>query len=220
MDGSVFKRCGCPTRLDARGRKLTCAKQHGSWYYKLRVDAPAGRRQVVKGGFPTKAQAEQALAELRVGRPGHTQPGRATSVSVREYLEQWLVTVRPTLEAAAWANYSTCLRRYVLPHLGSLTLTSVTGARLSEFYALLVDRGGKDGRPLSHTTVRTAHRLLHKCFGDAVREDLLAVNPADRATPPKRRRYEPVVWDATQAAAFLRHARGDRLFAAWLVALT
>jgi hypothetical protein len=66
MRGSVFKRCTCPVRRDARGRVLACPKRHGSWTF--RVDVPAAadgplRRQVTRGGFPTKAVAEQALRE-------------------------------------------------------------------------------------------------------------------------------------------------------------
>ena len=38
MRGSVYKRCTCPVRRDERGRKITCGKAHGSWFYK--VDVP------------------------------------------------------------------------------------------------------------------------------------------------------------------------------------
>lgn len=64
MRGSVFKRCTCPARTDDKGRKVTCGKQHGSWTYKVDVPSLNGaRRQVVRGGFPTRKDAEQAMAE-------------------------------------------------------------------------------------------------------------------------------------------------------------
>ena len=182
MRGSVFKRCTCPVRLNDKGRKITCGKQHGSWSDK--VDLPV------------------------------------TRLSVNAHFDQWLVSVRPTLEVAAWSNYRMCIDRYARPFIEAIDLAKLTGAMLSAHYASLIDGGGRNGRTLSPTTVRTVHRVLNKAFGDAVRDDLLMFNPALKAVPPKRRRYEATVWTAEQAMRFLTAMREDPLYAAWLVALS
>jgi integrase len=139
---------------------------------------------------------------------------------VEEYLDQWLVSIRPSLADAAWTNYRRCIDLYVRPQLGKHQLAQLTGAMLTAHYAHLIAAGGAKGKPLSPTTVRTVHRVLNKAFGDAVRDDLLPANPAQRATPPTRRRYEAQVWTAEQAMTFLGAVRSDRLYAAWLVALS
>lgn len=72
---------------------------------------------------------------------------------------------------------------------------------------------------MSPTTVRLVHRVLTKALSDAVDCRLLAANPAQHAKVPARRRTEMRTWKAEQAAAFLRSAAGDRLYAAWLLAL-
>ena len=70
MRGSVFKRCTCPVRRDEKGRRITCGKQHGSWSFKVDLPVDVGRRkQVVKGGFATKRDAEQVMADV-VARAG------------------------------------------------------------------------------------------------------------------------------------------------------
>jgi integrase len=220
MRGSVFKRCTCPVRRDARGRRVTCAKQHGSWSYKVDVPGYGGeRRQVAKGGFATKRDAEEAMAEV-VSKAARGQLPRVTRLRVEEYLDQWLVSIRPSLADAAWTNYRRCIDLYVRAQLGKHQLAQLTGAMLTAHYAHLIAAGGAKGKPLSPTTVRTVHRVLNKAFGDAVRDDLLPANPAQRATPPKRRRYEAQVWTAEQAMTFLGAVRSDRLYAAWLVALS
>ena len=220
MRGSVFKRCTCPVRVDERGRKVTCGKQHGSWSYKLDVPALDGsRRQLVRGGYPTRKDAEEALAEtLAKAHRGTVLP--STRLTVSDYLDQWLLSVKPTLEVAAWTNYRTCIDRYVRAGVGRIELAKLTGSMLSAHYASLIEGGGRNGRALSPTTVRTVHRVLNKALGDAVRDDLLAVNPALKAVPPKRRRYEATVWTADQAMRFLTAMREDPLYACWLVALS
>ena len=60
--GTVDKRCQC---RDRQGRRVTsCRKDHGSWWFKL--ESPPGptsgrRRQVARGGYRTKADAESAM---------------------------------------------------------------------------------------------------------------------------------------------------------------
>src|SRR4051812_43155137 len=115
MRGSVFKRCTCPVRRDERGRKVTCSKAHGSWSYKVDVPGEVGRRrQIVKGGFGTKREAEEAMADL-VAKAARGVVPAVTRLTLGEYLDEWLVGVRPTLEVAAWTNYRTCIDRYVKP---------------------------------------------------------------------------------------------------------
>ncbi len=51
-------------------------------------------------------------------------------------------------------------------------------------------------------------------------DELIEHNPVTRAVPPKRRRHEARVWTAEEAVCLLTAARNDRLYAAWLVALS
>ncbi len=70
MKGTTYKRCKCPARYNAAGKRLACAKKHGSWSYVIDVPlSEAGRRtlgrqQVTRGGFATEdsAEAEKRLA--------------------------------------------------------------------------------------------------------------------------------------------------------------
>ena len=158
---------------------MACGKSHGSWTY--HVDAPAtdGRkpRQVTKGGFPTRNAAEAALAEIH----GRTAPGRGGGCwppSTGDYLGEWLAGMRPPLAVSAWTNYRSLLDLYVRPRIGTVRLSAVSASTLTALYAALLAGGGKNGKPLSPTTVRLVHRVLSKALGDAVESHLLAVNPA------------------------------------------
>lgn len=220
MKGSTFKRCPCPVRRDERGRRLSCGKSHGSWSYVVDVPATAGekRRQVMKGGFSTRRDAEAALAESigHAARGEVASPGRRTLTA---YLDEWLIGIRPTLAASAWTNYRSLIDLYVRPRIGQLQLAALTGSTLTKLYAELLAGGGKSGKPLSPTTVRLVHRVLSKALEDAVEARLLAANPSRHGKVPKRRRVEMKTWTGEEATAFLAAATDDRLYACWLLAL-
>jgi hypothetical protein len=68
VKGTTYKRCKCPPRFNASGRRLACPKKHGRWAYSLAVPlsdegrVTFGRPQVTRSGFATE---EVASAELR-----------------------------------------------------------------------------------------------------------------------------------------------------------
>jgi integrase len=219
MQGTTYKRCPLPTTARCPGPPRSCGKTHGSWSYKVDLPSSDGRRRQ----WPRAACAPSATpsSDGRAAREAARGPVvQVSRQSVGEYLTGWLELTRPTLSPAAWTNYRTCVDRYVRPWLSALPLGQVNGAALTRHYALLLGRAGHKGRALSPTTVRTVHRVLSKAFGDAGRDELLEHRPIVRAVPPRRRRYEARVWTGEAAVRFLTAARADRLYAAWLVALS
>jgi integrase len=68
VKGTTYKRCKCPPRFNASGKRLACPKKHGRWAYALAVPLSEtgrttfGRPQVTRSGFATE---EAASAELR-----------------------------------------------------------------------------------------------------------------------------------------------------------
>ena len=64
--GTVYKRCQC---RDRNGQRLkACRKDHGAWWFKFEAapDSVSGRRrQVAKGGFRTRVDAEMAMTQVQ-----------------------------------------------------------------------------------------------------------------------------------------------------------
>ena len=209
-----------PGAAGRRWGKLACPRSHGSWTFIANIppDGDQPRRQHSKGGFATKRDADQALrAFLTTVDQG--QALLPTKVTVEQYLAGWLDAVEPSLAATASSNYRTIVHCYVLPQLGSRQLTSLRPDHLISAYRSLLATGGRQGRPLSATTVRTVHRILSKALTDAVRDGVLPRNPAANVPLPRAVKPELQVWDRGQVAAFLEIARTDRLRVAWLLAL-
>ena len=200
-------------------------KRGDRWYFWAELDAgPDGkRRQISRGGFRTRKEAETAFAELRdqLRRGSFVATNRTTLGAF--LLDQWLPAIRMTVRPTTHDHYARMATAYVVPALGKQRLQALTAARLNAFYATLLAEGrrvAKAGGGLSPKTVRHVHTMLHKSLHDAVRWGLIAKNPADQADPPRPRRAEMKVWAPEQLRTFLDHVREDRLYAAWLVLAT
>jgi integrase len=109
-------------------------------------------------------------------------------------------------------------KEHIVPRLGSLQLQKLTPASINALYAHLGEHGRvHGGGPLSPSSVRRVHAVLHRACHDAVRWGRLTVNPVDAADPPKQssEHAERPVWSAEQLGGFLAHVADDRLFALW-----
>jgi hypothetical protein len=121
------------------------------------------------------------------------------------------------LSPSTTASYRKNVRLHVVPFIGGTRLDQLTGTRLSKLYRQLEESGGAHrAGGLSARTVRYIHTILHAALDAAVRDGLLAVNPADKATPPTAREAvspEMHTWSKVELPQFLdwSEARQDEL---------
>jgi integrase len=118
--------------------------------------------------------------------------------------------LKPQTRASYVKNWRNHVEDYPI---ASLPLAQVTGTKLTSHYRALEKSGRKDyreGEGLSARTTRYCHVIIHKVLAQAVKDGLLARNPADAATPPSGREARPPemqCWSAAQLAAFLAWAK-------------
>lgn len=219
--GRVFRRCmTCGKRVEER-RCAACGSERASWAYVVDI-APSGapRDQRTKGGFATKALAVGAMHGLQASAASGSfvEPSRVT---VAQYLETWLQTVRPPIvRGATWISYEGAVRRHIIPRIGNLPLQQLTRAAVKACYQSMTESGSPGGGPLNAKTVHNTHLTLRKALGDAVNDHLLTINPADGAHRLHRDRPEMQTWTAEQLGVFLAGVAGDELFAVWRLAAT
>jgi len=82
-----------------------------------------------------------------------------------------MVAAENTLEV-----YAAQVRAYVNPYLGATPLQDLTPTDLDALYAVLLERGRRDGGGLSRKTVRNVHVMLHRALEDAVAADRIKRN--------------------------------------------
>ena len=161
---------------------------------------PVRRRFTVRG---TRRDAERALREALAERDRGVDIA-TDSVTTAEWLERWLhehAEIRG-IEESTRVRYERVIRRQLVPALGWVKLQSVRPVHVRALYA---------DASLSVSTRRRCHVVLSRALDDAVRAQLLALNPARSVSPPSQRRApsrEQRVLDVEELDALLRQVGG------------
>ncbi|EFC86146.1 site-specific integrase [Parafrankia sp. EUN1f] len=202
-------------------------KRPNGWEFRHDIDPDplTGRRRTTsRGGFATKTEANR---EMRKSILAHEEGRRVdrSRRTVTEFLDEWIVAVRPSLRPSTWSKYRTYCDSYIKPVIGNTALQELTPVRINLLYAHLLTSGRRhqrtnQGAGLSPGSVAVVHRVLHRALRDAVRWNYLVRNPSDDVERPKLDRRVPTVWTKEQLRTFVDHVRGDRLYALYLVAIT
>lgn len=167
----------------------------GTWWFV--VDLPASgdgrRRQAKRRGFRTKADAQAALDELRVGVRKGTYIAPARQTLGQFLVDDWLPAIRSTVEPSTHESYSRYLRLHVIPRIGGVGLQQLDAGILNGPYADLLDHGRRNGQPggLSTRTVRYIHTIIGRALREAVAWDRIPRNVAQAAQPPGAAQLRP-----------------------------
>jgi integrase len=202
MRGSVTSKC---MRGHRRSDKR-CGSRCLRWYFLL--DLPAGRdgkrRRKWSRGHASKKAAEQALRAELARRDQGVQLAHG-KLTVAGYADRFLDHLATVREPRTVAFYRELLTLHVLPEVGGLPLRDLQPAHLKGLYARLLRSGRRRGGPggLSPRTVGHVHRATHRMLHEAVRDQLLARNPAADLELPKVEPAPMVTLDRDQAAALL-----------------
>jgi integrase len=150
----------------------------------------------------------------RLAVAGVTQvPDRSTTVGA--YLTWWLNNACGHLKPATLASYRWLSSQYIAPRVGTVRLAQLTPAHVRTML------GGLEAGGYSANTRRLARAVLRRALDVAERDGLVARNVAALADGPSvaGTRLDDAL-DAAEARRVLGAAKGDRLEALAVVALT
>lgn len=155
-------------------------------------------------------QMEAARTQLNLG----VKPlDRHTTVA--NYLGWWLDEVLPgTVAAGTLDNYRNVARLYVIPHVGRIELGKLTPHDVERMLRKLNDEGR------STNSQRLARSVLRRALRRAEQQGVLSRNVAAVADGVKVTTSKGRALTEEQARTLLDATRGDRLEAAWIVALS
>ena len=127
-------------------------------------------RHVSAGTYPTKADADAALAahvaDQQRGAWANPERGRQR---LADYLTAW-IEERPDLAASTRSLYRGLARKHVLPHLGDARLSDLDTAGIRRWHQHLA--GAR-----SASIAAKSYRLLRAALNTAAADGIIAVNP-------------------------------------------
>lgn len=182
-------------------------RPRGPGRWQLQVYA-AGRRyaRTIHG---TRRDATRALPEFVLEVRRRADQPLSDGATVATLLGRWLDVRATTWRPSTTLGNRAKIDRHVIPHIGDLPLGRLRAHHLDALYSEL-------GTSLSSSTVAQIHRLLNAALNQAVRWDLIAVNPAQRATPPRPGRVTYTIPTPAQIAKMTDLVARDVPFAAFV----
>jgi integrase len=172
-----------------------------NWYYVF--DAPGStrqdRRQILKSGFASKKEAQDAEAERRIkeqreynllkATPGEL-PGTLSGL-LKEFFNQH---GEKALGAKTLKRYRE-MADYLDTDLMNMDLPKIRPIHLSREWNRLLASGGRGrklGKPLSRKTVRNIAGLVSSAYTRGIRWGIAEVNPVAASEPPVPKKKEGI----------------------------
>lgn len=212
----------------ANGEGNVYQRANGTWEARLSyVDPETGRQQRVSF-YAKTAKAVRADLKKARDRVDAGAPVKDASTTAADWLCHWRATTLAVSDRkeSTRSLYSTLSRQHLEPApFGVIPLDKL---RPSDVEALILrlraktkpgpkDADGNSGDPvraLSDSTIRSTYTVLRSALDGAVRDGLLARNPAAQVRRPGVERTEAHHLDADEVTAVLRAAETSRYYPA------
>ncbi len=184
-------------------------RQEPSGRWRVAVTMGDGRR--VFRRERTREDAESTLAQLMESRDLDLDPRRRTLAA---YLRSWIDGMRGAknqrVRPRTLDHYELIVEQHIIPTLGGYTLPKVTATRIQAWL---------DADPAAPRTVRHHHAVLRRALNVAVKQRLIAYNPALAVELPDAPadKGDPLTVD--ECRAILAATEGDRLHVLWRLAM-
>ena len=182
----------------------------GSLYYRadkqLWVAQQNGKYRYSKD----KATAQKKLHELLT----QAEESKPQNITVSTLMDQWLEYAKPNLKFGTVQRYTEAITVHINPNIGGVKLHKLDALTVERVYAGMLSIG------LSPSTVNIVHTVLSSAFKRATKWKLVAHNVMQDVDPPKMVRKEVEVWTPQEVRRILAAARGDRLEALYVLALS
>ena len=151
-------------------RRFGTVRELSSGRFQARYVGADGLRRVAPYLFTTRRKAEKWLVNTEAEiLNGDWMDPNGGWITLGEYAKRWVA--ERDLKARTREEYERHLRLHVLPHLGDVTLASVTPARIRTWRTDRLVEG------VGRSTVAKTYRILHAIFTTAVDDDLVRRNP-------------------------------------------
>lgn len=162
-------------------------------------DAPRADGSVQRLKVRGRTQAEVLKRMRDREREAALTNPQSDELTFEAYLDRWLAFKKPLVRASTFRGYKQDVDLYIRPVIGPKALGRVGVVDVQAVVTAIASRG-------KLTAADRARRTMKQALGQAVKWNLLAVNPCDRLDPVRKPEPKRSVWSHAQGELFLRAA--------------
>ncbi len=167
--------------------------KNGSYYAVLNFRDPNTEKRKLKWvstGYPVKGNKRKATMKLQeiLKEYEEKESSKSGQVLFTEFAFKWLNGRRNKIDDVTWEGYETMITRHIIPYFEpiGLSLAQVNIDRIEQYYQDKSLSGRLDGKSggLSKRSIRLHGTVLGLIFKEALRKNLITVNPVQFAEYP------------------------------------
>ncbi len=195
------------------GEGSVTKRNDGRWMARYTVYTAKGPKRRSVYGKTRKDAADKLAKALSDSAEGIVYED--DNMTMEEYLDRWLKgSVRGFVRKSTYDRDAYLVANHIKPTLGRIKLKKLSPAHVQGFYRDRLDTG------LSPSTVHKIHAILHKALAQAVKWHMVPRNVTEATDPPKPAPKEMRPLSTEEVHKLLDTARGDRLEALYVLAVT
>jgi len=171
---------------------MACIRKRRGKYVVDYRDNTGTRRWVT---CETREHANDVLADKIKESKQAAPPLRDRNITVKAYGEQWLAQLVGQVRPRTLTGYRDVFDRYIEPEIGALPMRKIHRGHVKTLLARLADK------KYSKDTIRLTRATLSVLCGDAVDDQVIALNPVMQLTRRGRRTHAGAVTKAERQKA-------------------
>ena len=159
--------------------------------YGIRYEGPVGpdgkRHQKREScGRGARYDEAEALLRKRLTERDLGIGSEASNVTLAVYMQDWFRLTKEDRSDSTNDRYEQYIRLQITPALGRIKLNKLRPLQIQAFLTTMRESGRKDGKPggLAPKTVKHLHTLLHGALEQAVKWQLIPINPVHAVQSP------------------------------------
>lgn len=193
-------------------------KRKGKYSVVYRYEDESGNERQRWETFSTNAEAKKRKKEIEFKQSNDTF--FAPSVKTVKDLIYDYVTIYGVNKWAisTYSGNKNLLDNYVIPYIGDMKLEECTPRIMEKYYKSMLKvkavarrNNPKNESYVSASTVKEIHKVLRSAFNQAVKWELMARNPVERATLPKVEKHERQIWTSDVLMKALEYCDDEKL---------
>ena len=193
--------------------------KRGKYYAVLNLTDRDGRRRQkwVYTGYEVKNNQRKAEAALRdiIHEYEKINLVYEPDILLSDFLNQWLVEVKPFIDEVTWDGYKIIVESHVRPYFEEHKVKVVDADLdcIQRYFDYKATHGRKDGRGgLAPKTLRLHKNVLQLAFKEAMRHRLISTNPCELVRLPKLERREYEWYNSDEIITMLDALKGEPLY--------